>query len=183
MKAIIGLGNPEPPYAGTRHNAGAEVAAQAREFLELGDWQLQTKVQVYLSKNSEYLVGKPSLFMNESGLAVRSVLDYYQILPEHLFLVFDDLDLPVGSYKVQFAKGPKDHNGLLSVYQHLGTRNFWHVRIGVDGRSDNQNIDPSTYVLERFLGAEQAAMKQVIVQVLPELKRRLAATDIALGNS
>lgn len=179
MKAIIGLGNPEPPYGGTRHNSGAAVAYQLCDFLGLKEWKLHKKTQAYLAKNPEYLVGKPDLYMNQSGLAVRAILDYYKILANDLFVIFDDLDLEIGKYKIQYAKGPKDHNGLLSVYQHLGTQNFWHVRIGVDGRKGDNRIQSSDYVLERFLESEQPDFHQMISQILPDLKRRLLVSDIS----
>lgn len=177
MKAIIGLGNPEPPYAGTRHNSGATLAEQLCGFLGLSEWSIQKKVQAFITKNSDFLVGKPALYMNESGLAVRAVLDYYQIPANNLFLIFDDLDIEFGKYKIQYAKGPKDHNGLLSVYQHLGTQNFWHVRIGVDGRRGDNRMPPSDYVLERFLSSEQSEFYQLASQILPDLKRHLLVSD------
>lgn len=184
MKAIIGLGNPVPPYGGTRHNAGAEVAEAMCGFLNLGDWKLHKKTQAFLAKDAEFLVAKPDLYMNQSGQAVRAILDYFKVDPDDLFLVFDDLDLEIGKYKIQYAKGPKDHNGLLSVYQHLGTQNFWHTRIGVDGRHDHANghassennsnhLRPSDYVLERFSETDKSVFQQVISQVLPDIKRRL----------
>lgn len=177
LKAIIGLGNPDPPYGGTRHNIGAEVASQACKFLNLEEWKLQKKIQAYIAKDSQFLVGKPNLYMNHSGLAVRAMLDYYKVFPENLFVIFDDLDIAVGSYKIHFARGPKDHNGLLSVYQHLGTQNFWHIRVGVDGRRGEIDARPSDYVLSRFLLSEKATLQQLIPQILAELKRHLLVSS------
>lgn len=176
MFAVIGLGNPEPPYAGTRHNAGASTVSVFQQLVGAPELQLQKKSQTSVSKTSQIVIGKPATYMNESGQAVRAVLDYYQIEPENLYLIFDDLDLELGQHKIQFATGPKVHNGLLSVYQHLGTQNFWHVRIGVDSRGADRRINPSEYVLQRFLTDEQSLFKQTQVRVADELKQRLLAT-------
>lgn len=175
MQALIGLGNPEPPYAGTRHNAGAATIDVFRQLIAAPELLVQKKNHAFVAKTNQLVVAKPSTYMNESGQAVRAVLDYYKIDPQDLFLVFDDLDLELGQYKIQFATGPKIHNGLLSVYQHLGTKNFWHVRIGVDARGEDRRVKSSDYVLQRFLTDEQSLFKQTQVKVCEELNQRLLA--------
>ncbi|MBU0576049.1 hypothetical protein KJ654_00095, partial [Patescibacteria group bacterium] len=79
----------------------------------------------------------------------------------------------IGNFKFQFGRGPKQHNGLTSIYQHWGTDQFWHVRLGVDGRRGDRTIPPDKYVLGSFMPDERSTIGQVIDQVAKELKQRL----------
>lgn len=115
--------------------------------------------------------------MNKSGIAVRALLEYYQLMSdslEDLYVVHDDLDLALGSYKIQLGTGPKAHNGLLSLYEHLGTKHFWHVRGGVDNRGDLRgSLVPSEYVLEKFKQDEDSAVKDEVSAIVAELIARV----------
>lgn len=169
MKIIIGLGNPEETHAGTRHNAGFMVLDKiAKKFVCTG-FRQQQKVLADVCKKDEYIFAKPSTYMNRSGQAVRALLDYYKADSQNLYLIHDDLDLELGSYKIQFGTGPQGHNGLLSVYQHLGNKNFWHVRVGVDSREGNRTIEPSNYVLQRFSENEQAVFESTVNKLVEDL--------------
>ncbi len=162
MKFLIGLGNPGTQYQNTRHNAGFMFAELIREQLRMPGWVMMKKTNSLISKNSEWMLIQPQLFMNQSGLAVRGVLDYYlkfgSLSPDQkkellhsLYVAHDDLDLVVGSNKLQLGKGPKVHNGLKSMYEHLGSNDFWHLRLGVDGRGQGERQRGRDYVLEDFM--------------------------------
>ncbi len=162
MHALIGLGNPGNTYEKTRHNAGfwaVDAVAEARGAI----WKDMKRCQAEVAKSPNELYIKPQTFMNKSGEAVTSSLNFYSIefRPENTYVFFDDLDIEVGSYKIQ-QKGPKGHNGLLSLYQHLGSDDFWHVRIGVDGRQGNRQIPPESYVLQPFLSDEKTLVDTLI---------------------
>ncbi len=115
MKLIIGLGNPEEKYKNNRHNVGHMFV----DFVKQGI--------------------KTDVFMNESGKFVAQKVNFYKVKPEDLYIVHDDLDIPLGQWKIQLGVGPKVHNGINSIEETLGTKVFWRVRIGVDNRDPNKN--------------------------------------------
>lgn len=133
------------------------------------------KVLSQVCKYDDFLLCKPQTFMNNSGQAVRAVLEYYNQAPSsdnlnEVYVVHDDLDLELGSYKLQMGTGPKAHNGLLSIYQHLGTKEFWHVRGGVDNRGElRSKITPAEYVLQPFTPEERPVVTQEIAAIVAEL--------------
>lgn len=126
-------------------------------------------------KTELYLL-KPQTFMNKSGESVRALYEYFgggKPTPEtlqQLFVVFDDLDIPIGKFKIQLAKGPKVHNGLTSLYQHLGSTAFYHVRVGIENRGEDRTAYPGDrYVLSKFNSQEDDILKQVVPQLVQEL--------------
>ncbi len=151
MQSIIGLGNPGKKYETTRHNAGwlfADFLAKRLKanFIEKKKWKAE--VAEVAGGGQTLLLAKPLTFMNLSGQSVQAITNFYKIDTTDLFVAFDDLDLEFGTYKIQFGKGPKVHNGLQSIYSELGTDQFWHVRIGIDGRHGDRTIAPDKYVLQ-----------------------------------
>lgn len=176
MNVIVGLGNPGVEYEGTRHNVGFTVLDLIAE--ELGaSFSSSKKTDSEIAKISDsVLLCKPQTFMNHSGQAVRAVLDYYHLLEQSseyhdMYVVHDDLDIALGTIKLQYGTGPKSHNGLLSMYEHVGTKQFWHARVGVDNRGDlRSSIVPSEYVLQKFLEAEQSLLKHSIDSIISELR-------------
>lgn len=174
----MGLGNPGKEYEETRHNAGfALVDFLAKKFnLTLKfDKKFQAEyVKAEIIKNGvaeDICLIKSMSFMNNSGASLRAFLDYYfdEILTEdegnHLIVAHDDLDLELGQFKFQKGKGPKIHNGLLSIYKHLGHKNFWHLRLGIDSRGNNRNIPSSDYVLMKMTSEEKTVLNQTIAEV------------------
>src|SRR5438105_10350247 len=116
MKIVVGLGNPKEEYASTRHNVG---------------FMLVNKLTNLNLPNTKLF--KSSVFMNDSGKFVKKIFKSKNL--DDLVIIHDDLDIPLGSYKIQKGKGPKLHNGLLSIEKELGKDDFWRIRIGVDNRS------------------------------------------------
>jgi PTH1 family peptidyl-tRNA hydrolase len=190
MQVVVGLGNPGSQYVHTRHNIGFRVVEALAVQLSLR-FSLQKKVQGELahgefstkganSKNTELYLLKPQTFMNNSGLSVRSVYDYFghgkpdtQLLSK-LFVVHDDLDIQLGKYKIQLAKGPKVHNGLTSIYQHLGSTAFYHVRVGIENRGTDRAAFPGQhYVLAKFTTAEEDTLHHVTTQLVQEMLQLL----------
>src|SRR3989338_2231622 len=154
MKLIIGLGNPGEKYQNNRHNAGAMLT----EFL---------KMRPPISTDKERIIADTTgVYMNESGRVVKKLIDFYKILPQNLYLVYDDLDIPLGSYKIVQGRGPRLHNGVESVKNALGTENFWHVRIGVEGRDRGRDrVSGKDYVLQNFTEEEKRRLKEVIGKI------------------
>jgi PTH1 family peptidyl-tRNA hydrolase len=153
MRLVIGLGNPGSGYQNTRHNAGFLVLDELKKLKS-------TNLQIYKSTN----------FMNESGEFVGHLLSKYPSIPvSSIYIVHDDLDIPLGSYKIQFGRGPKDHNGLKSVDEALGTDQYWHIRVGVDNRPLDNRPMGEEYVLQNFSDEEKLVLDKVIKEVCKKL--------------
>lgn len=156
MKLIIGLGNPEEKYKNNRHNVGHMVIDKL-------------KVQSPKLKVKELLVAKTNTFMNDSGEFVKKLVEQYHINPSDLWVIHDDLDIPLGSYKIQFGKGPKEHKGLVSIDEALVTSDYWHVRGGVENRDPNNRVPGEEYVLQDFSPEEKLVLDKVIRKLLIDL--------------
>jgi len=176
MKIYVGLGNPGKDYQHTRHNAGFMlVDAMAEEFGLNFKFEKKFNAQLAVKRDDIFLI-KPQTFMNNSGQALRAFLDYLKINiqdpfsgPEDLIVAHDDLDLALGTYKLQKGTGPKEHNGLQSIYQHLGTKDFWHLRLGIDSRNGVRKIAPADYVLQVMPPEERQILTKTIEPLLQEL--------------
>lgn len=156
---IIGLGNPGPRYAMTRHNIGhmviEELANRTRSQL------VSTKTRAVAASVSDLggVVGTKAVlvtsltYMNESGLPVRQLADFYGIEPEHVIAIHDDVDLPFDTIKLKLGGGEGGHNGLRSITTHLGTKDYLRVRAGV-GRPPGR-MDTADYVLQNFSATER----------------------------
>jgi len=182
MVLIIGLGNPGSEYVRTRHNVGWIVLDQVAKELGAPTFTVQKKFQAEVAKIGQYLLVKPLTFMNDSGQAVRAVMDFYdqsQSTPEAEYLkvvvLHDDLDLELGHSKFQFGRGPKVHNGLLSIYQHLHSHQFWHARIGVDAREGDRSMPGRAYVLQTFTPTEESKVEGVGRELIQEIKTKVGS--------
>jgi PTH1 family peptidyl-tRNA hydrolase len=177
---IFGLGNPGIKYQSTRHNAGFMCLDSLQQQLELPEFSFHKKLKAEVAKNSELILAKPMTYMNESGQAVRSTLEYFQEefqVPQELknvYVVHDDLDLELGRFKLQFGVGPKQHNGLLSIYQYLKTSQMWHIRVGVDDRQGDRSMPPDKYVLQKLPLNQKKKLALVYKDISQELQSLLA---------
>lgn len=154
MKLIVGLGNPEAKYSNNRHNVGIMVVD---ELISEG-------------RIKNIVVKRSDKFMNSSGSFVKKQMAKYpSVSISDLYVVHDDLDIPLGAFKIQFDKGPKVHNGLNDIYEKLGTSEFWHVRVGVDNRDPENRAKGDEYVLQDFTEEEKIVLDQVIKQICNQL--------------
>ena len=192
MKLIIGLGNPGIKYQNNRHNAGFQfidylienrkVLISKLEFLNNSQisnkkFQKQADAEIYdFSKN--ILLMKPLTFMNRSGKAVIKSVKSYEIgVKSDLIVIHDDLDIPLGKFKIQKTTGPKLHNGLESIENHLKTKDFWRVRIGVDNRMNTGWIDGENYSLQDFRPEERKIIEELFPKILNRLEERLTINN------
>ncbi|SPE61524.1 peptidyl-tRNA hydrolase [Verrucomicrobia bacterium] len=160
---IVGLGNPGAEYAKTRHNAGfLAVARLAKRWA--ADWALEKKFQARVARaergEHRVLLCQPQTYMNSSGEAVGAVVGFYRMPLSHLLVVVDDADLPLGQLRLRPGGSSGGHRGLESIEQHLGTRNYARLRIGI-GRQDGAR-EITDYVLGRFDSTEAALADRVI---------------------
>lgn len=152
MKVIVGLGNPGIKYVNNRHNVG-HIVVDELQNLKLKDKTL-----------------KSDKYMNDSGLFIKKLKEKYPKMQlSDLYIIHDDLDIPLGSFKIQFGKGPKVHNGLNDIYKKIGTSDFWHVRVGVDNRNPENRTEGKEYVLEDFTEEEKLVLNGVIKQICNQL--------------
>ncbi|MFV0350006.1 MAG: aminoacyl-tRNA hydrolase [Halodesulfovibrio sp.] len=167
---IVGLGNPGKEYENTRHNLGFmavdHLMDDARRFNSDAVSPLSTGKKKYLlwkcmpgGLRSTWLVAKPQTYMNLSGEAVGHICGFYNLDPEQVVVVHDELDLPLGRMRFKTGGGLAGHNGLKSIAQHLGTRDFHRLRLGI-GKPEHANT--SGYVLSRFAGEEVRTVEQVL---------------------
>lgn len=159
MRLVVGLGNPGRRYENTRHNVG---------------WQFVDALQSkFKSKFKEITFKKTDAFMNNSGEAVKKLATNYKLPTTNLYIVHDDLDIPLGQFKIQFAKGPKDHKGVQSVEDMLGTNQFWRIRVGIENRNPENRISGEEYTLQDFLPEEREKIDEVIEKIRKEVKQKL----------
>jgi len=153
---VVGLGNPGPQYAKTRHNVGFMVA-------DLLAGRMGAAFKVHKKSGAEIVTGrlghkpivlaKPRTYMNESGRQVGPLAKFYSVSPADLIVIHDELDIDFGQIRLKLGGGEGGHNGLRSVANALGTKAFQRVRIGI-GRPPGRK-DPAAFVLENFSAAER----------------------------
>lgn len=170
MKLIVGLGNPGKEYENTRHNAGFIALDILCEKLS-GSFSLNKKFNAFIAevKNGRekiYLL-KPQTYMNESGLSVRAVLDFYKIGPENVIVFHDDKDIAVGEYKIQTGRSSAGHNGVKSIIEHLGTREFTRVRLGI--KPEHPISDTANFVLSKISTAEKKLLNANIEEAIQKI--------------
>jgi PTH1 family peptidyl-tRNA hydrolase len=180
---IAGLGNPGPAYAGNRHNAGfltADVLA-ARAGARFKAGKSRTLAAEGRLAGQSVTIIKPLTFMNDSGVAVAGISGYYRLDREHIVVVHDELDLPFGTIRLKRGGGDNGHNGLRSVTAHLGTREYYRVRVGV-GRPPGR-MDPAAYVLRDFSVAERKELPLVLDRAADAVEALLADGLAAAQNA
>ena len=162
MRLIVGLRNPGSDYQGTRHNLGYEVLVALAGHLgvKLKRGPLRVRSEVASVPERELVLASPNTFMNDSGRAVGSLRSYYKIDSEDLLVLHDDIDLAFGRLRLQKAGGSGGHNGIRSLEQHLGTKDFWRLKLGVGRPPGNQ--DPAQYVLKRFTKDERSEVDLLV---------------------
>jgi PTH1 family peptidyl-tRNA hydrolase len=160
---IVGLGNPGAEYAKTRHNAGFLLLERLAESWK-ANWGLERKFNARLTK-AERSFGRvwlcePQTYMNSSGEAVAAVVDFYQIGLNRLLVVVDDADLPLGQLRLRPGGSSGGHHGLESIEQHLRTRDYARLRIGIGRQSGAREI--TNYVLGRFDSTQAEVFDKVL---------------------
>lgn len=182
MRLIIGLGNPGEEYKNSRHNVGFMVVEElARQLLPVKEtvWKSDKRTKSLLLEipDKDLLLVKPQTMMNASGAVVQKIAAKHQISDLDIFVIHDDLDLPLGKIKIVKARGAAGHRGVKSIIQRFGTANFWRLRLGIGrpgkegewlvglGRrvsEKGKKEDVTDFVLEAFAGKERhEALKMV----------------------
>tara|TARA_B100000686_G_scaffold296588_1_gene328264 strand:+ start:98 stop:661 length:564 start_codon:yes stop_codon:yes gene_type:complete len=153
---IIGLGNPDLKYSGTRHNIGKDWIERITKDFNL-DLQSKKKIESTVAKSSDekILWGYPNNYVNESGQSISKIIKNTNINLENIIVIHDDLDLPIGSLKIKVGGGHGGHNGLRSIISHSG-KSFIRLRVGI-GHPGNK-VDVTKWVLGKFKPTERDAV-------------------------
>jgi peptidyl-tRNA hydrolase, PTH1 family len=162
MKIIVGLGNPGPEYAKTRHNIGWMVidAFAAKFRIRIDKHEKDAMTGAGRVAGGSVLVAKPQTYMNQSGDAVRLLVNAYSESLDDLIIVYDDIDLPLGKLRIKPNGGPGTHNGMRSIVSALATEKFARLRIGIGGVDSNGRL--RDYVLGEIAPDEEAAITRAI---------------------
>lgn len=161
MYIIVGLGNPDKQYEGTRHNAGFDVIDHLAEKYNIS---VDTKKhRAYIGKGviegQKVILAKPQTYMNLSGESVFSMTDYYKIAPEEeLLVIYDDISLDVGQLRIRKKGSAGGHNGIKNIIAHLGTMDFPRIKVGVGEKP--KGYDLADYVLGKFSKGERELMEE-----------------------
>ena len=177
MKLIVGLGNPGAKYEKTRHNTGFMVLEKFLKDFESAKNTVWTKEDKFKSdiariewqplhgKLIQVILAKPKVYMNNSGMVVRLITSYYKLLTSDIWIIHDDIDLPLGSMKIRLGGSAAGHHGVESIIGSLKNDKFWRFRMGVGENrelNDSRKKNVDDFVLGNFIGAEKGRLKELI---------------------
>jgi PTH1 family peptidyl-tRNA hydrolase len=206
MKLIVGLGNPGSEYQDTRHNIGFMVIEKlAKEFSkDQVSWKEEEKFKAVIAKTNDVILVKPITFMNSSGIAVSSIMHYFKLAPSDVWIIHDDIDLPLGKIRIREKGSSAGHRGVESVIAELRTDQFVRFRLGIGrgklfskGDSDTSDIEKGnagraqhqrhkwdiSFVLSRFTQGEAGTLKHLIKNGTEAVRIALTeGTDKAMGR-
>lgn len=189
MKLIVGLGNPGRDYNNTRHNLGFRVVDElaARHGLS---WSASGQAKAEIAKGkigeSEVVLAKPQTFMNLSGQAVQALASFYKIEQSDIWVVHDELDIPFGVLRVRVAGDSAGNNGVKSVIEQLGSRNFGRFRLGVANNTLRNPIPAEAFVLQPFTAEEASRVSHIVdrgaIAIEQALESDITHQDVFLLN-
>src|SRR5271154_1375853 len=170
MHLIVGLGNPGAEYAQTRHNAGFLLVEKLAARWRM-EWTVERKFSSRIARGEargkRVLLCQPQTFMNLSGEAVGEIAGFYQLPLERMVVAVDDADLPFGEIRLRPGGSSGGHHGLESIEQHLGSREFARLRIGIGRRDGARQI--TGHVLGKFDAAESGALEKILERAADQL--------------
>jgi peptidyl-tRNA hydrolase, PTH1 family len=189
MKLIVGLGNPGLKHDKTRHNLGFMVAnAFLKDFSSSSQslWKEEKKFQSEIAEINwqpkkgqaeRVIMAKPLTYMNGSGLAVSSISKFYKIEPEDIWIIHDEIDLPLGGMKIRLGGASAGHKGVESIIGHLGTDKFWRFRIGIGTQHEKVQVKKvkaiDNYVLGEFSEGERGKAREIIKKSMKAIEDAL----------
>lgn len=172
LRLIAGLGNPGARYAGTRHNAGFMVLEALASGSQVA-FRNQTRLKARLADigwgDQRLRLLMPQTYMNACGVSIRAALDWFNLRPEHLLVVVDDMDLPLGRLRLRGEGSDGGHKGLRSTIAHLNTQAFARLRVGIGAPSQDpavRKVATVGHVLGRFSAEEDPLLRQVLNEVV-----------------
>jgi len=166
IRLIAGLGNPGAEYERTRHNVGFVVLdLLARDFN--ANWERSSKWDAVWARTGDVLLVKPWSFMNHSGIPLATIANFYKVEPQEILVVLDDHALPLGRLRLRLDGSSGGHNGLESIFVHLGTDAIPRLRIGIGAAPSGGSVD---YVLSRFFEEETPVISAAAKRAVDAIK-------------
>lgn len=158
---VVGLGNPGRRYEGTRHNAGFMAVERLQRRLPEGTSRARFQAHIVETRDgdSRVVLAQPQTFMNESGIAVAQLVRWYKVPLDRLLVVYDDLDLPLGTIRLRADGSDGGHNGIASIIRSLKTNTFPRLRIGISRPASGPTVP---YVLSRFNATERRELEDIL---------------------
>ena len=176
-KFIIGLGNPGKKYNNNRHNIGFLFIQEFAEKYSL-NLILKTKLKCNYAEITLdgfiYRIFMPTTYMNNSGEAIRAIIDWFKIDKDKLIIVVDDIDIPLGKIRVRKKGSSGGHNGLKSIINHLNSKEFLRIRIGIGSPpviEKDKNYNTISHVLGNFSKSEQLILNKIFCQMIESLQK------------
>lgn len=176
MFLVVGLGNPGKKYEKTRHNIGfmaLDLLRESEGFFEFSEWKEDKKFKAEVSgatiNAKKIILAKPTTFMNNSGESVQKIASYYQVPRENIIVVHDDKDINLGEIKVQSGRGHAGHNGIKSIFEHVGDENITRIRVGIKAKNDRKMQNVPKFVLGKFGIFERAVLNNTLQKAKTEI--------------
>jgi PTH1 family peptidyl-tRNA hydrolase len=175
MKLFIGLGNPTKQYENTRHNTGFIILDEIKNAFSFPEFKLNKKFNAEISEGNidgeKIILAKPQTYMNLSGQSAAAIMTFYKISTEELIVIHDDLDIELGSFKISPDSSAGGHNGIISIFETLGTQKIKRVRVGIEGSEKKKEriVPGDVFVLQPFSGEELIAIKNLSEEIIKSL--------------
>lgn len=168
MFLVVGLGNVGEQYKKNRHNVGFMFADKlaAKYSVDFSNKFKGRFTSFSNMRNEKIFVLQPSTYMNQSGVAVQNIVNFFKLIPSHVFVVHDDLDIELGKLKIKIGGGSGGHNGLKSIDSFVGSQ-YWRIRIGIS--RPQSHIGVSDYVLQDFSSEEQSVIDDLLERIIANL--------------
>ncbi len=176
-KFIIGLGNPGKKYDKNRHNVGflfLQEIAQNHSSTFLLKNKLKSNYAEFTSGGVTYRLFMPTTYMNNSGEAIRAIIDWFKIDKDKLIIIVDDIDIPLGKIRIRKKGSSGGHNGLKSIINHLNSKEFLRIRIGIGSPpviEQDKNYNVISHVLGNFSKSEKLILNKIFCQMIESLQK------------
>ena len=178
MKLIIGLGNPGSEYLNNRHNLGFMALDSLSEHYQFEAWKskLDGLFSTKFFGSEKIILVKPQTFMNLSGICVAKFKQFFKINEKNIFVIYDDIDLNFGDRKLKLGGGDAGHKGVRSISQHLGTKDFNRIRMGIGRPSKKEEV--SSFVLSNFSKTESDSAKILIKNLCDDFEKIIQKNQV-----
>lgn len=184
MKLIFAQGNPGPEYASSRHNIGFLVLDNFRAEHDLPDFKLKTKFQAEITElehsGEKIILAKPQTFYNQTGVSARAIADFYQITPENILVIHDELALDFGKIRIRQGGSDAGNNGIKSLNSHLGP-SFWHLKIGIKN-PQKELMNDADFVLGKLTPEEKSTLEKSIYPATSQIINQFIKGELEITS-
>ena len=177
MIIIAGLGNPGKEYENTRHNVGALLIERLAKTWGVKSFKEQKKLEAYTAlisiSGTKVILVRPNVFMNENGRPIAKTKSFYKVKNENIWVIHDELDIPLGKFKISVGRSAAGHNGVVSVISCLKGNNFYRWRIGIGSELKKKGRE---FVLSNFSKEEQKALPRLFKDIAASIETAISST-------